>query len=326
MSKTKMHIYGCGGAGINITRHTESRWDKEDINVERIAEYDKTYIDTSRSNIKDGMKADDIYVIPNLDGSGKKRDENHVEINNLIKDILVKHKPQDFNVVIFSLSGGSGSVIGPLLVSELLARNIPVIAITVGTDESVLTAKNTLNSLKSLEAIAKRNGKALNFIYQHNQRGIPRGNVDSKISSYLSGMRYLFSGNNEELDSQDLINWLDFTRTTSLSPQLGLLEVYSEAEHVLKNHPNPVSVASLYNDKDVHGLLVVPEYHCAGYTDLSGSQVDQLHMVIDVKNVPQIAKNIEDTLANQREVAESRPSHGSLVNSKDNVDESGLVL
>jgi hypothetical protein len=272
------------------------------------------------------MDANDVYVLDNLDGSGKKRDENHVEISNIIKEILVKHKPLDFNVVVFSLSGGSGSVIGPLLVSELLGRNIPVIAICVGTDESVLTANNTLKSLKSLEAIAKRNNKALNFIYQHNDRGIPRSKADNAIEGYLSGFRFLVSGKNEELDSQDLINWLDFTKTTSLTPQLGLLEVYSEGEHVSTRHSNPVSVASLYSDHDTHGLLVVPEYHCAGYTDLSSGKVDQLHFVIDVQSVPQIAKNIEKTLSSQKEVAESRPSHGTLVSSKDKVEDSGLVL
>lgn len=326
MTSTKLMVYGCGGAGLNIVHACASQWEMKTLDDDFVSQYSVTYVDTSRSNFKKDMDENDVYILSNLDGSGKKRDENHVEISNVIKEILVKHKPLDFNIVVFSLSGGSGSVIGPLLVSEMLARNIPVIAVCIGTDESVLTANNTLKSLKSLEAIAKRNGKALNFIYSHNERGIPRGRVDGNIVGYLSGIRFLVSGKNAELDSQDLINWLDFTRTTSLEPQLALLEVYSEAEHVAEKHSNPVSVASLYTNKDIHGLLVVPEYHCAGYTDLSSSKVDQLHFVIDVQRVPSIAKNIEKTLSDQKEVAESRPSHGGLVSSKDRVEDSGLVL
>lgn len=326
MNPTKLAIYGCGGCGINIVHGCDAQWKDGKLSSEDAAQYKVSYIDTSRSNMKEHMDENDLYILANLDGSGKKRDENHVEIANVIREILVKHKPLDFNVVVFSLSGGSGSVIGPLLVSEMLSRDIPVIAVCVGSDESVLTANNTLKSLKSLDAIAKRNNKALNFIYQHNERGIPRGNVDNRIHGYLSGFRFLVSGKNAELDSQDLINWLDFTRTTSLGPQVGLLEVYSEAEHVSNRHNNPVSVASLYTNRDIHGLLVVPEYHCAGYTDLKNAHVDQLHFVIDVKDVPDIARNIEKTLASQKEVAESRPQQGSLVSSKDKVEDSGLIL
>lgn len=321
ITKGTLHVYGAGGAGLNIVSGV--RWNDH---AENTAEVKTSYIDTSKSNIKPNMDMSDVYVLPNLDGSGKIRSENHEEIANVIKDMLVKHKPQDFNVIVFSLSGGSGSVIGPLLVSELLSRNIPVIAMCIGTDESVLTANNTLKTLKSLDAIAKKNKKALNVVYQHNDRGISRKSIDEKIEGYLCGLAYLVSGRNEELDSQDLTNWLDFTRTTSLGPQLGLLEVYSSGDDVANKHKNPVSVASLYINKDVHGLVVVPEYHCAGYTDLTVAKVDQLHFVIDVQTIPSIAKRIEDTLSAQKEVADSRPQQGSLVSSKDTIEGSGLIL
>lgn len=320
---TKFRIYGCGGAGLNIVSQLASG---SKISLDNKTNIQYSYIDTSKSNIKNGISEDDIYLLEDMDGSGKIREENHKEIGNVIKDILVKHKPEDFNAVVFSLSGGSGSVIGPLLISEMLSRGISVLAVCVGTDESVLTANNTLKSLKSLDAIAKKNNKALIMIYQHNDRGVPRGNIDNKIIGYLGGLAYLFSGNNEELDSQDLINWIDFTRTTSLGPQVGVLEVYSNSADVESKHPNPVSVASLYSDKDVIGVNVVPEYHCAGYTQLDHLSVDQLQFVIDVKDVPVIAKRINETLNQQKEVANSRPQQGSLVSNNDNVEDSGLVL
>lgn len=321
MKETKVMIYGAGGCGINIVHSKD--WNVKDDNA---AETHTSFIDTSKSNIKETMGKEQVYILPNLDGSGKKRDENHLEISNVIKDILVRHKPLDFNIVVFSLSGGSGSVLGPLIVSELLGRNIPVLAICVGSDESILTANNTLKSLKSLDAIAKLNKKSLTMIYQHNEKGVPRGSVDTTIHGYIAGLLYLFSGKNDELDSQDLTNWLDFTRTTKLGPQVGLLETYSHADHVMENHPNPVSVSSLYTNKNVHGLTVVPDYHCAGYADLTEAKVDQLHFVIDVQKVPVIARRIEDTLHGQKEVSDSRPAQGSLVSSRDTVEDSGLVL
>lgn len=324
MSAGQLTIFGCGGCGMNIvSKYTEA---KHDADAASIITH---FIDTSKSNIKPNMKEDDIYIIPDVDGSGKIRAENASEIANLTKDMLVKHKPGDFNLVVFSLSGGSGSVIGPLIIGELLAKGLPVVAIVIGTDESVTTANNTLKTLKTLDGVSKTNNKPLITIYEHHDRGLVRSAVDERIHSYIAMMSYLVAARNTpdtELDSQDLINWLDFTRTTSLKPQVALLDVYSESEHVVAKHPTPVSVASIYHSRDNLGLGVVPEYQCAGYFDLSEMKVKELHYVIDTYEVPNIAKRIEHTLKTQREVADSRPKQTGFLSSSDNVDDKGMVL
>ena len=161
MKETKMMIYELPAAlALMLFKDVLNFGVKVNTEVDRVCNYNHAFIDTSSSNVKKGMNEDNVYILPNLDSSGKKRDENHLEISNVIKEVLVKHKPLDFNIVLFSLSGGSGSVIAPLLISELLSRNIPVIAVCIGSDESVLTANNTLKTLKSLEVIAKKNDKA----------------------------------------------------------------------------------------------------------------------------------------------------------------------
>lgn len=322
-SNKQLRIYGCGGAGINIASSVNV--DRGD-DSHRSAEFLLSFVDTSRSNLKEGFKEENCYILPEMDGSGKKRDENHVEIAKVIKDILVKQKPGDFNLVVFSLSGGSGSVIGPLLISEMLNRDIPVIAICIGTDESVLTANNTLKSLKSLDAISRKTGKPVITVYAHNERGVSRTEVDDKIKLYISCLAFLFSGKNDSLDSQDLVNWLDFTKTTQLGPQIGLLEVYSEAEHVKAKHEIPVSVASIYGDKNHPGLTVVPEYQCDGFCDFSNTRITELHYVIDVSPLPAMVKRIEETVNNQKELADSRTVQNTIVSSKDVVDDTGLVL
>lgn len=319
----KMRIYGCGGAGINIAAHYAN------VRPEPTsAEIQVSFIDTSRSNLKSNLAENSIYVIPNLDGSGKVRSENHEAIANVIKDILVRHKPGDFNVVVFSLSGGSGSVIGPLILSELLARGVPAMALVVGSDESVLTANNTLKTLKTLEAIAAKNDKPVVIGYAHNERGGRRGEVDSKLQSYIGGLAYLCSRRNEELDSKDIEHWLEFNRapTCNVPAQLALLTITPDVAEIEREFPNPVSVASLFGGRDEPGLTVVPDYHCDGYTDLSKAGVNSLHFVIDVDTVPSLAQRVEKTLAQQREVAESRPNQTRLVGSNDNVHSNGLVL
>ena len=88
-----------------------------------------------------------------MDGSGKIR-ENHKEIGNVIKDILSKTQTRRFQCgSLFLYLVDRVPIIGTLLISEMLSRGISVLAVCVGTDESVLTANNTLKSLKSLDAI-----------------------------------------------------------------------------------------------------------------------------------------------------------------------------
>lgn len=319
----KMRIYGCGGAGINIASHYAA------VRAEPTsAEIQASFIDTSRSNLKPNLDQNSIYIVPGLDGSGKIRSENHEAIANVVKDILVRQKPGDFNVVIFSLSGGSGSVLGPLILSELQSRNLPVVGLVVGSDESVLTANNTLKTLKTLEAIAKKNDKPVVIAYAHNERGGRRNEVDTRLQSYVGCLAYLCSRRNEELDTKDIVHWIEFNRapTCNVPAQLALLTITDDVKVIEQDYPNPVSVASLFGSHDEPGLTVVPDYHCDGYTDLSKAGVSNLHFVIDVDAVAGLAHRINETLNAQREVAESRPSQSALVSRDDRVHDNGLVL
>jgi len=140
MSSGKIRIYGCGGAGINLTSHF--------INLPADGNYAEVLaamVDTSRSNISTDIAEDLCYILPEVDGSGKVRKENHEVIGGVVKQILLQHKPEDLNVVVFSGSGGSGSVIGPLITKELLSREHSVICVMVGSDESAITCTNTRN-------------------------------------------------------------------------------------------------------------------------------------------------------------------------------------
>jgi len=96
-----LRLYGCGGCGVNATYNFNKY-----VEEANCAHVNPAYIDASRSNLKPDMRADDIFVLPNVDGSGKIRRENHKEISNVIKQIILQIEPGDFNVVIFSASGG----------------------------------------------------------------------------------------------------------------------------------------------------------------------------------------------------------------------------
>lgn len=316
----KIKLFGTGGAGVNIASQFVNRSEEPGY-----ATVEPVFIDTSRSNLKDGIDKNNVYILENVDGSGKIRKENAQEIQNVIKDILLKMRPEDFNVVVFSASGGSGSVFGPLLVGEMLNRSIPVVAVVVGSDESSITAQNTMNTLKSMDSIARRSGKPFVMYYDHNQRGVRRSDIDKTLISVITCLSILASRQNEEMDSQDLVNWLEYNKTSSVEPQLAVLDVYETHEKV-ESIANPISIASLYSSPDVDTIRSVPDYHTVGYTGEGVSAPESLHFIINVDAVPEIGRRIQKTLDELQEIRDSRVSTSALVKDTDNVDGSGLVL
>lgn len=319
-NRSTMRIYGTGGAGINLA----SYFNKTSIEP-NCAVVKPAYIDTSRSNLRPEFKEEDIFILKNVDGSGKLRKENHEEIANVIKQILLQIEPGDFNVVIFSASGGSGSVMGPLIAGELLERGETVVCVVVGSDESSITATNTLNTLKSLEAISKRSGKPLVMYYEHNERNRRRSEIDSQVRLAISTLAILSSGRNREMDSMDIKNWVFFNNTTTVAPQLAMLEIFGNIKDasVVKD---PIAIASVYKDEEMEHLHLNPEYSAVGYMRDDADTYDQFHYVISIDAVPTLVGSIKETLKQYNTQTSSRVKQASILGDTDNVTDTGLVL
>ena len=322
--KGKLKLYGCGGAGINLAHYFQGI--SEDPNC---AVVDTSYIDTSMSNLrgekKQNIDEEQIYILKNVDGSGKLRREHHIDIANVVKQVLVQHEPSDFNVVMFSAAGGSGSVIGPLIVSELLARGLPVVSVIVGSDESVIAANNTLNTLKSLEAIARKQKAPAVIAYQHNSRAESRSEVDAKLIYSVAALSVLVSQRNSELDTKDITNWIHFQKVTSVNPQLARLEIYKD-EKAVNQSINPVSIASIYRNPDQPHIEAIAEYDCYGFCEQEVTGSEDIHYVISVDDVPEITRGIQATLEDMQKVTASRPAQSNLVDASDEQEDSGLIL
>lgn len=320
MSTGKMRIYGCGGAGINLASFFDNASQEKGV-----ATLHPVYMDTSRSNLRGKVDEENCFILQNVDGSGKRRAENHQEIANNVRQALLKHKPMDFNVVVFSASGGSGSVFGPLILAELLERGEPAVAVVVGSDESAITADNTMKTLKSLDAISRRVDVPLVMYYAQNDRRGRRSDVDAELKQAIAYLGVLCSRENEELDSRDILHWLQYNKTTTVQAGLSLLTICASDEDV-KKVQNPISIASILASVDEAGLTVVPEYHCSGYARLELLNGGSCHFVISVDDVPSIATRIQATLRDLEEVRQSRVNNGGLVGGADEISDTGLVL
>jgi hypothetical protein len=314
-----LRIYSCGGAGVNLAANYVNAA-KEPF----AAEVHPVFID---SNLDKRIPDDSRYILPDLDGSGKVRAENYDKIKDVIKQIVHQHKPMGLNVVLSSASGGSGSVISALLIGELLARGEVVVAIIIGSDESAITAQNTLNTLKSLEGVSKNAGKPIVMFYRHNTRGRARSEVDGEIHYAISTLAVLASGSIKGLDTKDIANWIGFDKTTSVGARVAALEIFHEKTGhaaVPWNQYNPISVISIYKDADQATLPIVPEYHCDGFADVMG--MDAIHYLIDVTAVPKYAAVIQATVKELEEARQSRPSFTSLISSDDRPKDDGIIL
>ena len=78
-----MKIYACGGAGSNIARMLDNL-------VLRVV-----YVDTSKSNLKDSISADQFFKVEGMDGAGKYQRSANEGFRDLDEDVLITHKPDE---------------------------------------------------------------------------------------------------------------------------------------------------------------------------------------------------------------------------------------
>ncbi len=318
-----LRIYAAGGFGINIAKKFEPDTKKS---IPGMAAPAIAYIDTSESNLRGIENRDDVFLIDGTDGAGKIRGLHIDEILPLINPILNQFKPGDFNVVVFSGSGGSGSVIGALIAGALLARGLPVVALVVGSSESAKATENTINTIKTLEGQVDIANAPLVFAYEHNEPGRKRSEVDEIFYRIISSLAVLTSRQNDELDSTDILHVFRFDKSTNVGPRLATFGVYRSNEE-LDPDAELISMASLYADPDAPTATIKPDYHAAGYLPrdvVEGSQV--FHFPVRIDEVRGIMAFLEKQHATYKGDSENRVLAKRVLNAGEADKKTGLVL
>lgn len=305
MHMKTLRLYGCGGAGVNIIAKY--------IGIEQevgCAIIKPAVMDTSESNLRKVTSKSDVecYLLEDADGSGKIRASNVDDILSNIKPALMKVQPGDFNIVIFSGGGGSGNVFGAGIVGELLERDLPVVAIMIGCYESDIATTNTLNTLRTLESIAEDSDKPINVSYHANNKS--RSETDKKINAVIAALSVMASGANDELDSEDVNNFVYHNKISGESGRIFMLDVLTSNEELAKVK-DPLTLLSLYNHPDAPRAGVPVPYIAEGFTDLKRLDVDALHFVI-TDNVEPEVKTLSEHLTRFKEAKEARKTRSSL--------------
>jgi hypothetical protein len=305
-------ILGCGGCGTNIARLYQNN---DTINGPKVS-----YYDTSVSNLNQENEAQ-AYLIEGTDGSGMKRDLNVEPMRKNVAPALKKFSPGDFNIVVFSASGGTGSVFGPLILDELLTRGVSAMVAVVGDTDSAKATENTLGTLRTLSALSAKHKTSIPMIYSEMAPGAQRRDVDKVIHDSIKATQLLTNGQNAELDSQDIVHWMCYERVTSHPPALSILNIYDANDKVSDLH-GALSVASLYSTTDEAHATVTTAYKVKGYTNAIGP--GPLHFVLTQEGLASAVEKLERSLKEHKAHDEAiRQNHVTL---HDSVSTSGDFL
>lgn len=327
---TTLMLYCAGGAGLNIGKQFAKLNGKPNDGYTQI---DSVFIDTSRSNVSNDIPSEQIYLVPELDGSGKRRAANYGKISESANEILHTHRPGDINVVLHSAGGGSGSVIGPLLVSELLERGERVVVILVGSTTSRIETENTKKTIQSYEAVSSKRGRPVNVFYRENGttfngKEMTRAAVDASVAQAVLLMSLTFSNNNRELDSEDIKNFLDYQIVTSYSPKLSFLDFWSK-EIDIERGQSIVSAVTLVTDDVDPKLAQLTDYQAVGYiTEDAAKNVRvplPLHAAVIAGFFNPVVAALDKKLSEYTETRSVMHDKSVLGKGTDSTDE-GLVL
>lgn len=320
-----VRLYACGGAATNIA---DAITKQGALSAPGFAELELAVVDGSDSNVKySDIPPEQIHLVDGLDGSGGHRAENAAILAERKLEILQKFKPADLNIVMSSGGGGTGSVLAPVLTGELINRNSPVIVFIIGSVETRTDANNTLKTMMSYEAIAKRAGIPLVVYYVQNGNGIKQADVNAQVISTITTLRALYSRQNHGMDTMDLVNWLRFDKVTTYTrTKLAALTLVDRKGDITKVK-DVIAVATLAKDPDSAAIPIFPEYQPKGYIQ-GNNQFDDLplHFVITDDFLADRIKKIEDLMNDHDGQSSARAPKKNLFTREGKEGPSDLVL
>lgn len=242
-----LKVYACGGAGVNIGKNILP------------ASANVIFVDTSKSNLKD-VKNDNIFLLEEMDGAGKERAFTYENFKDIAGNVLIKHNPSDeLNIVITSLSGGSGSVIGPMLARELATMNKNVITIAFISTSSAKEIDNSIKTLMTFKSLAAKSKKAMALMVLDNRIG--RSQVDKKIIQTVNLFSLIIDkSRTEEFDMADLKNFINFDKVTQNAPCASVIDIAEKKDKQDRKGEHTVATIHVTSNKESDIDEYNPEY------------------------------------------------------------------
>lgn len=275
MKMKDFNIFACGGCGIdNLTNYMNTG--KQSKFVDQVVALDFSRATKVPDNLFEVVCPDDT------EGSGSNKATNVEKVPDLIKRALSKVQPNKLNIVISSASGGSGAVIAPYLIRELIEKGYPVLTFLVGDMTSIKEMNNTVGTLRSLDARVAMMDAPILFCYRANTHQNTQGAVNKEIAAAIDSALIMFNLTNNRIDYADVKNFFFFNKVVDADPILTQL-VFSDHQQLAEYKRRPVAALSLFSDVDeittpFENLL----YRKAGiFSEHTKGYVGGLHAILD---------------------------------------------
>jgi len=319
-----IRFYACGGTAINQLRAYRDNHPGEP----RLHGDEKySYIDTSFANL-DGALMSETFTLKEADGSGSDRKKNAARIVGVLPEIMLAHQPADFNVVIFSLSGGTGSVAGPIILKELLAKGHKAVGVTSAAFTSGKKSSNAIDTLTGLELAVASVGRPVVLSYTPNDPNKTDSDNNIKPLFVLQTLAKLASGKNGHLDSSDVANLFDFHTVTNYKPSLALLDVYAGEEQLKSDVTNAIGIAGLLKDRTSVMPAINAAYDTVGYLPEDNREfANSFYVVVSIEKLNGVVKDMSERKAQAELKERVTNTVSTLATAGVVVDEAtGLVL
>lgn len=304
-----------GGCGLNVATHLV---DLPNVHV----------FDTCDKNIVPAHKATKIFQTVGTRGAGKNRAFILPKVRPQLTNMMNSIPEADFYILCYSLGGGSGSVLGPLITSALTDRNAAFVSFVIGSMESPEVLQNSIDTIKSLEAISVRKATPVVINYTPNVNGQTFESTNAHIAANIRRVVCLTNQNHQRMDVFDIQNWVRFTdRHKELIPQVCELHI-SDNRKEAGLVPEPIAIASLYLDPDKEFAFSVPVVRTAGIMRADDIEMteEQLHFVINSVGVVEIMKSITDTKTEADRQQAKFVQRNPLLDPDDVSDDDGMVV
>lgn len=218
----KIEVIGIGGGGSNIVAELVQELESnEETSGNRLtSEINYSTIDTSRNNINHNDKVKTTIIKDSglsneeLRGSGGNQKENVVHIKRGVQEFIELndlHKDdKTLYIVIFTVSGGTGSVGGVMLVNHLKANGCNVMPVVIADTSNENYTISSIKTFERINTIANNHGSLCAVVlnnkdYVNENIGINKHDIiNETIVSKIEALSVFTSGVNRDIDDKDM--------------------------------------------------------------------------------------------------------------------------
>jgi hypothetical protein len=263
----EINLICCGGGGTNIGIGfaTTPMGDGSP----RTAAINVAVIDFSDGNLRHvrdtGITSTIVIDRPDgQTGQGKKRGNA-----DLVRGIIDRHldevpPSQHLNILLTTMSGGSGSTIAPILLEEYVRNGHPVAVVAIASDEDALAASNSMECYYDMLTALEAGQQDVPITVVFNAKGKRYTDADSNASEAVAIYAAVAASAAVGQDISDLRNWLSSTKT------------------YIENAGSGTHVPTLLGMDWAEGLSSIPDHVNGLYSILATDESDRYQGMADV--------------------------------------------